>query len=1022
MPGVNAAIDAGAHLEAKNSAGKTPADVAVDKGHFIIAHFLLSERGKSAGAIRPKRRVPTVTAKPRPKPRAPKDTATATTAKSTPESTAGLTHGGKYGYPPRRPLDPMVSETLPEAVEISESPGLRTGRAEPGADPFKSPKPVSEEPATDKAATENLTAKPESSPPETLAKAADEGKSAGAVSRFFQSLVDIVTPSAPISTKPIAAQTTVEPAADTLAKTETVEPEINPDAMIVKDILETPGLPVLEAPADAPKVVRKVAPAQPVTKRVAARRSETAETPSATSASRALTRLKGLVEDAPEEDAFGLPKLAAPEPSQRSAAPPIQASDLAEDNILNPTESDDVVGTLERLRAALSRDITTNPLEILKASRLAGAKRMEQLLDQIKTVPPEITALRTPEPAPTQPSPIQPPKKKSIESFINDLADIRREPPPSVAPEKPIEKPAAFARPRMESVRAPETAEPPSTGHPLTDTLPEIKPTEKQPTTESDLGVMLKKDAPSVEPAEQTKQSEPAEPESQTLNFEDRVTRIKRRAYAEEDMLRKAAEDAAKKTKAAGDAKVENTESDEQKKSETVDALARYFKDKPRAKIRDGGVSAQDYRTAPDIGVINEPPGPTGNSVAPKAVAALDEPPPGQTAGKMNPGFLDKLARLFSNEETGDTGWSAQVQVDDPTPPTDPAVGGGMLSQQLPAEAATGWTTSVELNAGGGNSVLLGVTKTPSDRPAETPVDRIEPAQPPPETAQAQFAATEQPISPEPEPRQMNEAPMQPAIAEPPTEQNQKLAQLEEPPAAVAEPEANPQPITEGSILEQIEARLRKREGLPALEPTALGNRFGSGLADPVPAAADELDADLSQLDQLTPPTDSLDAKLGTLDEPTKKLDDSLDAAFGEPTTTAAPADESLDAAFGEPADKPVGEAAAAEKPGASKRARRSAPPTFPYSDPLRAPDASVAKSAPPPPPPQITRAMPLRQPSAAEEAAQRATRLERQEALATGYPTLGQVAASQQASAPQMWPVTELAKNDRPTRPARPA
>ena len=41
---IKSAIAAGADLAAKNADGRTAADVAVDKGHFIIVHHLLSAR------------------------------------------------------------------------------------------------------------------------------------------------------------------------------------------------------------------------------------------------------------------------------------------------------------------------------------------------------------------------------------------------------------------------------------------------------------------------------------------------------------------------------------------------------------------------------------------------------------------------------------------------------------------------------------------------------------------------------------------------------------------------------------------------------------------------------------------------------------------------------------------------------------------------------------------------------------------------------------------------------------------
>ena len=44
MAAIKASIEAGADLFAENEDGMTAADVAVDKGHFIVAHYLLSRR------------------------------------------------------------------------------------------------------------------------------------------------------------------------------------------------------------------------------------------------------------------------------------------------------------------------------------------------------------------------------------------------------------------------------------------------------------------------------------------------------------------------------------------------------------------------------------------------------------------------------------------------------------------------------------------------------------------------------------------------------------------------------------------------------------------------------------------------------------------------------------------------------------------------------------------------------------------------------------------------------------------
>lgn len=63
MDAVEAAIAAGADLGMKNAKGMTPADVAVDLGHFRIAHLLLSKRTAKPGTP-PFRASPTISSRP----------------------------------------------------------------------------------------------------------------------------------------------------------------------------------------------------------------------------------------------------------------------------------------------------------------------------------------------------------------------------------------------------------------------------------------------------------------------------------------------------------------------------------------------------------------------------------------------------------------------------------------------------------------------------------------------------------------------------------------------------------------------------------------------------------------------------------------------------------------------------------------------------------------------------------------------------------------------------------------------
>lgn len=72
---VEAAIANGADLGAKNAEGMTPADVAVDLGHFRIAHLLLSKRTASKSAPRVTEKVKEALNQPRQRVAAPKSTA-----------------------------------------------------------------------------------------------------------------------------------------------------------------------------------------------------------------------------------------------------------------------------------------------------------------------------------------------------------------------------------------------------------------------------------------------------------------------------------------------------------------------------------------------------------------------------------------------------------------------------------------------------------------------------------------------------------------------------------------------------------------------------------------------------------------------------------------------------------------------------------------------------------------------------------------------------------------------------------
>ena len=214
MAAIKSAIAAGADLTAKNDDGKTAADVAVDKGHFIIANHLLSVRSTKLAARRalaltptnpknrlrkkPKRLKAKVASKsspksttslplPRTKPVAPLRTNTATrvsevlahvVAKKAKSKPARRGKAFKYRIPPRKPnwyLEPMTA-----ALDVGKSSGVE----KPNAAHIKPSKVLG---LFAESAVEALK-KP------IVNETSSSPNPGAAVGNFFSSLVDLVSP------------------------------------------------------------------------------------------------------------------------------------------------------------------------------------------------------------------------------------------------------------------------------------------------------------------------------------------------------------------------------------------------------------------------------------------------------------------------------------------------------------------------------------------------------------------------------------------------------------------------------------------------------------------------------------------------------------------------------------------------------------------------------------------------------------------------------------------------------------
>lgn len=102
MDAVEAAITAGADLTSKNSNGMTPADVAVDLGHFRIAHVLLAKRTANVSS-------------------APRVTEKGKKALITPRARVAIKRTRQTTPAPVRP-DPKLSDLVPPKKPIPAMP------------------------------------------------------------------------------------------------------------------------------------------------------------------------------------------------------------------------------------------------------------------------------------------------------------------------------------------------------------------------------------------------------------------------------------------------------------------------------------------------------------------------------------------------------------------------------------------------------------------------------------------------------------------------------------------------------------------------------------------------------------------------------------------------------------------------------------------------------------------------------------------------------------------------------------
>jgi len=668
-------MEAGADISAKNPAGKTAADIAVDKGHFIIAHFLLSERHSSKTAKADQDRKP-VRLKPAPKPprksagKAPpkpvapsgQDKAGAGVRKSIdlppakPVRLAKRKKPERFRLAPRKPRPPSqpVAEITDE-VAVATAPGVDKLD---GRDPMRTGalRPPDEDDADEVA--ENGAA----------IDGEPEKRSLGAVGDFFQSLVDLVTPSdvvrppkrtpavpPPSLERAVAERPQLEDDDDKAAMPETdmpVDGEDGPDEMATLDeeMLEDGDLPsaaedgplpsddgiemTIEEPEgdepDGEEFPSEALEDGPLEETVLedTDRDEFDDGEKETSTtSRTLDRLRGLISDDEPEDENGLPVVALPEPND--LPPAIGRRDEAAESVLRE------LAEQERGRTELPR------------SEFLGDPPTG---DDI----PRTTALDVPE--------ASLPRPMASEALRNRLRRLRE----AVSRDVTVDPDAVLMR-RRSITR--DRADARSDGAPATETEE-------------------RSDVIAEQALDRTRRMTPRRTPSGRFN--DRLIEIRRMEKSREDSHGIPVED--DETKTSGEAGDQPAE-----ENSLIDRVAGFFTDDDKqTEVPVESKQVPEYRTAPPTGAAPDEPDDQPEIENLDAFDQPDETKP-QVSGKLPPSFLDRLAGLFNEEEEQLVeGWAAQVKPSE-TAPRPPANVGA---------AASPWTTTVEKNMGGDKTRL----------------------------------------------------------------------------------------------------------------------------------------------------------------------------------------------------------------------------------------------------------------------------------------------------------------------------
>lgn len=725
MGAVKAALAAGADLSAKNAAGKTAADVAVDKGHFIIAHFLLSERSSRSAAAQSSAGPST---DPKDRLRKPSDPAPRrligrkTAPVSEPEATAGneveilpdsktrvtaelepatapskpkpkTEKTAKYGFPPRKPPAPAPGAApITREIVVLKSPGVKTPSGdEPTGAPSRrppvalteSPRPDTPLPVPRQTAEAAKAPSPRSSTqsPKQAANDPDTGP-LETVGNFFKSLVDLVNPLA--------------------------EPEPSPPSRTAERTgQKEPRSPERAAPA-APAA--SAAPPASVAAPTANGWDATISDPGGEDRldddlmmAESLEPVEnGSIEDLGGPDTEGelnsdlADELLAPELTEDEG--PEGLPDERPQTVVEAPKSTASARTLDRIKSLLGEEPEENEFGLpeveIPTRETVDLNATDDVLDQLAETDDASNGFLDDRPGPeTGPG----------RDFIEDerpqlpasaaLRERLRRLNEAVTREIEVDTNEILrqGRTRAADPLYQPTEKRATTPRPLSSSPDTGRPDVPRPLSSRSRDQMLER---AMRPENQlTRRSTPA------TRFAERLDRIQQEeALAEADRLRRLRESA-------------DPEKSASEEPGLLDKMARFFGSEPDVKKRPEAASvvpeAPPYRGSPSTREP-EPEGPAPEIDNLEAFDQEDETAPKQAPGSLEPVFLNRLASLFNEEEEKQAdGWKAKIETENPFP------GRGELVQKTGGNV---WTTTVEMNVGDGKDpVVVQVAQTPDE-------------------------------------------------------------------------------------------------------------------------------------------------------------------------------------------------------------------------------------------------------------------------------------------------------------------